>query len=175
MVTTVSGPLVDSSKAFRAAASWAMMVVFVAKAVWIAENTARVPRPGMPAVQDIRASRSVKHIHEGDQFCAIASHHLGMLIYETAYACGRHGYDSDAVVAPLYRLGLPTGLLNVADAGRVVLAREVGLLKAVEEGCAAGQIRLEASGLGQGKGVQHCAADAADHLHMHSTKFTLCR
>lgn len=49
MVTTVSGPSAESSRAFRLAASWARMVVFV-RAPWIAENTARVPRPGMPAV-----------------------------------------------------------------------------------------------------------------------------
>ena len=52
MVTTVSGPSADSSRAFRAAASWARIVVFVS-APWIAENTARVPREGMPATHQV--------------------------------------------------------------------------------------------------------------------------
>ncbi len=79
MVTTVSGPLVETSRAFRAAASWAMMVVLVARAVWIAENTARVPRPGMPAVHHIGALHSFKDDLEKDQGRDIASHDLGVL------------------------------------------------------------------------------------------------
>ena len=58
-----------------------------------------------------------------------------------------------------------TGLLDVSELGRVVLAREVGLLEIGQEGCAACQVGLEACRLGQGEGVQHSPINAADHLH----------